>query len=155
MSFYELRLRAAIRLEHVVDAGNKRAGAIGRRQARDIRVGNSPVVLIFADDLDVGADQNRVAGAEAVAGLIRGNAIDEVAGRIHEIVAHRADQPWIEPVVRDNETAGGSDRARRCDGVRNGVDEMIVVMRVQADSVEFKLAAIAETNVAADAVERF
>src|SRR6516165_9455273 len=141
-------------LEHVINAGYKSMRSVEKRVAsRLIGIRHAPVIIVFSDHLDVGANQNLEPGAVAVASSVLRYFIGKVCRRIDEVIAHIANEPREDPIVDSSKSSCvgdcgcGGDRLGRC------VHRMVVVVAHHSYPEKLHMA-IFEADVAADAVER-
>src|SRR6202035_933335 len=78
----------------------------------------------------------------------------KIRRRIYKVIAQVGDQPGKDPVVADHKPTGRRDCVRFGNGPRpGGVYQVVVVVAVQADRIEFELAAVLESHLATDSVE--
>src|SRR5207248_3292909 len=100
-----------------------------------IRVWLPERVLIFTNDLDVGAQEHLIARTEAVPRVVLRCRcpVNKIRMGIHRVVVEGSDQPGIEPIIGSREPTGEFNGGSRGDGWgRPGSDNMIVVVAKHA-----------------------
>src|SRR5689334_209018 len=132
-----------ILLENVVDSCLERVRAEKESiSSHRVRVWMSEGVLIFANDLNIGAHQHLKARTEAVPCVILRcrRAVQKVRVGIHGVVMKRPDQPGIEPIICASEPAGELNGRSNSDGCRRSSSkQVIIVMAEHSKSEEFHL----------------
>ena len=96
---------------------------------------------VFQLHLDIWSSYNLESGTEGISRVITRYSIDPVGGGIHAVIAHQADQPRVEPILRFEEAARKSDR---CGGHKSRtivVQHLVRIMTVRVQSPELELTA--------------